>query len=181
MSFIQLSAHTPSPRRPIQRILRSTGQRGLTNPTSKKKIVSLIFVFNHIIVYFCWILVKNVIPQSLSPPGTVPWQHQQGPPSPSSVSSGSTSPGYSPSRTLDLSGSSTSFSSERKATHHWQNGPVQEWTKEQVNFLLFRCVRHADYLHIELNWFWHISHYRKRSNLAFCFFFRCRCANGCHF
>lgn len=77
--------------------------------------------------------MKNVLPHSLSPPGTVPWQ-QQGPPSPSSVSSsGSTSPGYSPSRTLDLSGSSTSFSSERKNTHHWQNGPVQEWTKEQVN------------------------------------------------
>lgn len=79
-------------------------------------------------------LVKNVIPQSLSPPGTVLWQ-QQGPPSPSSISSGSTSPGYSPSRTLDLSGSSTSFSSERKAAHHWQNGPVQEWTKEQVKKL----------------------------------------------
>lgn len=83
-------------------------------------------------------LVKNVIPNSLSPPGTVPWQparesyNQQGPPSPSSISSsGSTSPGYSPSRTLDLSGSSTSFS-ERKNAHHWQNGPVQEWTKEQV-------------------------------------------------
>lgn len=80
-------------------------------------------------------LVKNVIPHTLSPPGTVLWQ-QQGPPSPSSISSGSTSPGYSPSRTLDLSGSSTSFSSERKAAHHWQNGPVQEWTKEQVNQLM---------------------------------------------
>ena len=74
--------------------------------------------------------VKNVIPQSLSPPGTVPWQ-QQGPPSPSSMSSGSTSPGYSPSRVLDLSGSSTSFSSDRRP-HHWQNGPVQEWSKDQV-------------------------------------------------
>ncbi|XP_055323021.1 neurabin-1 isoform X10 [Sitodiplosis mosellana] len=64
-----------------------------------------------------------------------PWlREQQGPPSPSSISSsGSTSPGYSPSRTVgDLSGSSTSFSSERKNAHHWQNGPVQEWTKEQV-------------------------------------------------
>ena len=91
---------------------------------------------NHISSSAC--LVKNVIPNSLSPPGTVPWQpareaFQQGPPSPSSISSsGSTSPGYSPSRTLDLSGSSTSFSSERKNAHHWQNGPVQEWTKEQV-------------------------------------------------
>lgn len=79
-------------------------------------------------------LVKQVIPQSLSPPGTVPWQQQHGPPSPSSVSSGSTSPGYSPSRTIDLSGSSTSFSSERRAPHHWQNGPVQEWSKDQVKF-----------------------------------------------
>lgn len=78
-----------------------------------------------------------MIPQSLSPPGSAPWQ-QQGPPSPSSISSsGSTSPGYSPSRTLDLSGSSTSFSSERKNPHHWQNGPVQEWTKEQVMLTLY--------------------------------------------
>lgn len=75
------------------------------------------------------------MPQSLSPPGTVPWQ-QQGPPSPSSVSSGSTSPGYSPSRVLDLSGSSTSFSSERRS-HHWQNGPVQEWSKDQVSYQFF--------------------------------------------
>lgn len=84
-------------------------------------------------------LVKNVIPQTLSPPGSAPWQQQgQGPPSPSSISSsGSTSPGYSPSRTLDLSGSSTSFSSERKNPHHWQNGPVQEWTKEQVMLIIF--------------------------------------------
>lgn len=75
--------------------------------------------------------VKNVVPQSLSPPGTVPWQ-QQGPPSPSSVSSGSTSPGYSPSRGLDLSGSSTSFSSDKKSAAYWKNGPVHEWSKEQV-------------------------------------------------
>lgn len=79
-------------------------------------------------------IVKNVVPQSLSPPGQGPWQ-PQGPPSPSSVSSSSTSPGaYSPSRTLDLSGSSTSFSSERKATHQWKNGPVEEWSNEQVSF-----------------------------------------------
>lgn len=82
--------------------------------------------------------VKNVVPQSLSPPGTVPWQTQQqqaiqGPPSPSSISSsGSISPGYSPSRTLDLSGSSTSFSSDRKTPYYWQNGPVPEWSKDQV-------------------------------------------------
>lgn len=85
--------------------------------------------------------VKNVVPQSLSPPGTVPWQqqsqlsHPQGPPSPTSMSSGSTSPGYSPSRCMDLSGSSNSFS-ERKSTHNYKGGPVHEWTKEQVGHWL---------------------------------------------
>ncbi|XP_055707689.1 neurabin-1 isoform X7 [Phlebotomus papatasi] len=78
---------------------------------------------------------KNIFPKTLSPPGSVPWQQQQGPPSPSSISSGSTSPGaYSPNRTLDLSGSSGSFSSEQKskASHNWQNGPVHQWSREQV-------------------------------------------------
>lgn len=122
-------------------------QRGTT-----KRWVNIYTIHNHQpFSFLCWplisdnlftnrfvkfvfvILVKNVIPQSLSPPGTVPWQ-QQAPPSPSSMSSGSTSPGYSPSHVLDLSGSSTSFSSEqRKVAHHWQNGPVQEWSKDQVN------------------------------------------------
>ncbi|XP_055688677.1 uncharacterized protein LOC129793094 isoform X11 [Lutzomyia longipalpis] len=81
-------------------------------------------------------LVKNIFPKTLSPPGSVPWQQQQGPPSPSSISStGSTSPGgYSPNRTLDLSGSSGSFSSELKGkgSHNWQNGPVHQWSREQV-------------------------------------------------
>lgn len=79
-------------------------------------------------------LVKHVPPQSLSPPGTGPWKQQGGPPSPSSASSGSTSPAYSPSRTLDLSGSSTSFSSDRVkiSTHQWKSGPVEEWNNEQV-------------------------------------------------
>lgn len=100
-------------------------------PPKNSKYLSKHFV---LFIFGCFFdVVKTVIPQSLSPPGTVPWQQQGGPPSPSSVSSGSTSPGYSPSRTLDLSGSSTSFSSERKAPHHWQNGPVQEWSKDQVN------------------------------------------------
>uniref|UniRef100_A0A182NIN7 Neurabin-1 n=1 Tax=Anopheles dirus TaxID=7168 RepID=A0A182NIN7_9DIPT len=95
--------------------------------------------------------VKTILPQNLSPPGgNGPWQQQpqqgqstsgagttagsQGPPSPSSVSSGSTSPGaYSPSRTLDLSGSTSSFSSDRiRDTHQWKNGPVEEWSNEQV-------------------------------------------------
>ncbi|XP_055688676.1 uncharacterized protein LOC129793094 isoform X10 [Lutzomyia longipalpis] len=80
--------------------------------------------------------LKNIFPKTLSPPGSVPWQQQQGPPSPSSISStGSTSPGgYSPNRTLDLSGSSGSFSSELKGkgSHNWQNGPVHQWSREQV-------------------------------------------------
>ncbi|XP_039488789.1 uncharacterized protein LOC120450068 isoform X13 [Drosophila santomea] len=81
----------------------------------------------------------------------VPWQqqhHQQiqqqpsahttGPPSPTSMSSGCSSPGYSPSRTLDLSGSSSSFS-DRKAMaagYTYKGGPVHEWTKDQVGHWL---------------------------------------------
>ncbi|XP_037940025.1 uncharacterized protein LOC119672925 isoform X2 [Teleopsis dalmanni] len=85
--------------------------------------------------------VKKVIPQSLSPPGTVPWQQQQqqttGPPSPTSMSSGCSSPGYSPSRVLNLSGSSNSFS-DRKASagYNYKGGPVHEWTKDQVGHWL---------------------------------------------
>lgn len=82
--------------------------------------------------------VKQVIPQSLSPPGTVPWQQQQqqatGPPSPTSMSSGCSSPGYSPSRAIDLSGSSSSFSDRKAAAcYNYKGGPVHEWTKEQVS------------------------------------------------
>nr|XP_017022944.1 uncharacterized protein LOC108075163 isoform X3 [Drosophila kikkawai] len=95
--------------------------------------------------------VKQVVPQSLSPPGTVPWQqqhlHQQqqqpsahttGPPSPTSMSSGCSSPGYSPSRTLDLSGSSSSFSDRKAAAagYNYKGGPVHEWTKDQVGHWL---------------------------------------------
>lgn len=77
----------------------------------------------------------------------MPWQqqhHQQqqpqsahatGPPSPTSMSSGCSSPGYSPSRTLDLSGSSSSFSDRKAAAacYNYKGGPVHEWTKEQVS------------------------------------------------
>ncbi|XP_017057756.1 uncharacterized protein LOC108099026 isoform X3 [Drosophila ficusphila] len=81
----------------------------------------------------------------------VPWQqqhhpqvqqqpsaHTTGPPSPTSMSSGCSSPGYSPSRTLDLSGSSSSFS-DRKAVaagYTYKGGPVHEWTKDQVGHWL---------------------------------------------
>ncbi|XP_017477051.1 PREDICTED: uncharacterized protein LOC108367039 isoform X2 [Rhagoletis zephyria] len=72
----------------------------------------------------------------------VPWQQQQqqhqqqqatGPPSPTSMSSGCSSPGYSPSRAIDLSGSSSSFSDRKAAAcYNYKSGPVHEWTKEQV-------------------------------------------------
>ncbi|KAI9588657.1 hypothetical protein GQX74_004502 [Glossina fuscipes] len=80
------------------------------------------------------------MPKSLSPPGTVPWQQQQpshnnGPPSPTSMSSGCSSPGYSPSKGMDLSGSSCSFS-ERKGGYNFKGGPVHEWSKEQVGHWL---------------------------------------------
>jgi hypothetical protein len=86
-------------------------------------------------------VVKHVVPQTLSPPGSTPWK-QQGPPSPSSASSDS-SPAYSPSRTLDLSGSSTSFSSDRvkMSTHQWKSGPVEQWNNEQVRSITSRCLQ----------------------------------------
>ncbi|XP_067642993.1 serine-rich adhesin for platelets isoform X3 [Eurosta solidaginis] len=75
----------------------------------------------------------------------VPWQQQQqqqqqlatGPPSPTSMSSGCSSPGYSPSRAIDLSGSSSSFSDRKAAAcYNYKGGPVHEWTKEQVGHWL---------------------------------------------
>jgi len=56
------------------------------------------------------------------------------------MSSGCSSPGYSPSRTLDLSGSSSSFS-DRKALaagYTYKGGPVHEWTKDQVCLVIQR-------------------------------------------
>lgn len=52
------------------------------------------------------------------------------------MSSGCSSPGYSPSRTLDLSGSSSSFSDRKAAAacYNYKGGPVHEWTKEQVSW-----------------------------------------------
>ncbi|XP_055628397.1 uncharacterized protein LOC129769897 isoform X3 [Toxorhynchites rutilus septentrionalis] len=88
--------------------------------------------------------IKKAVNEAQPKGSSSPWQQQQpgsqqgtgsqGPPSPSSVSSGSTSPGaYSPSRTLDLSGSTSSFSSDRiRDSHQWKNGPVEEWSNEQV-------------------------------------------------
>lgn len=93
--------------------------------------------------------IKKAVNEAQPKGSSSPWQQQQqsspqigqlggtgsqGPPSPSSVSSGSTSPGaYSPSRTLDLSGSTSSFSSDRiRDSHQWKSGPVEEWSNEQV-------------------------------------------------
>lgn len=88
--------------------------------------------------------MKQVLPQTLSPPGSTPWtQHQRDQPSPtSSLSLGSISPGaYSPCRTLDTSGSSASFSSDQpqQKAHHWKNGPVEGWSNDQVGayFLIY--------------------------------------------
>ncbi|KAK4877137.1 hypothetical protein RN001_009643 [Aquatica leii] len=83
--------------------------------------------------------VKKVVPVTLSPPGTVPWQ-QQGttsptPPSPSSLSSGSVSPSRHDSswtHPSDLSLSCSSINSEKRSSHFWQSAPVSEWSKEQV-------------------------------------------------
>ncbi|KRT84865.1 Sterile alpha motif containing protein [Oryctes borbonicus] len=86
--------------------------------------------------------VKKVVPVTLSPPGTVPWQHQSAasptPPSPSSLSSGSVSPSrhdsisWSTMNPSDLSLSSCSISSDKRNSYFWQRTPVTEWSKEQV-------------------------------------------------
>lgn len=85
--------------------------------------------------------VKKVVPVTLSPPGSVPWQHQSGasptPPSPSSLSSGSVSPSrhdtWSSMHPSDISLSSCSIaSSDKKGSHFWQSAPVVDWSKEQV-------------------------------------------------
>ncbi|KAJ8933539.1 hypothetical protein NQ314_013952, partial [Rhamnusium bicolor] len=82
--------------------------------------------------------VKKVVPVTLSPPGSTPWQHQGStsptPPSPSSLSSGSVSPSRHDTSwaTTDLSLSSCSISSDKRSSHFWQSAPVTEWSKEQV-------------------------------------------------
>ncbi|XP_031347575.1 uncharacterized protein LOC116173971 isoform X2 [Photinus pyralis] len=83
--------------------------------------------------------VKKVVPVTLSPPGTTPWQQQGAtsptPPSPSSLSSGSVSPSRHDSswtHPSDLSLSCSSISSEKRGSHFWQSAPVSEWSKEQV-------------------------------------------------
>ncbi|XP_071057520.1 uncharacterized protein [Onthophagus taurus] len=90
--------------------------------------------------------VKKVVPVTLSPPGTVPWQHQSGasptPPSPSSLSSGSVSPSrhesWSTMNPSDLSLSSCSIASDKRSSYYWQSGPVTDWTKDQVCQWLMR-------------------------------------------
>ncbi|KAJ8934618.1 hypothetical protein NQ318_012652 [Aromia moschata] len=81
--------------------------------------------------------VKKVVPVTLSPPGSTPWQHQGStsptPPSPSSLSSGSVSPSRHDTSwaTTDLSLSSCSISSDKRSSHFWQSIPVSDWSKEQ--------------------------------------------------
>lgn len=86
-----------------------------------------------------FVVVKKVVPVTLSPPGSIPWQHQGGtsptPPSPSSLSSGSVSPSRHDSSwaTTDLSLSSCSIASDKRGSHLWQYIPVTDWSKEQVS------------------------------------------------
>ncbi|XP_028149950.2 uncharacterized protein LOC114343319 isoform X3 [Diabrotica virgifera virgifera] len=86
--------------------------------------------------------VKKVLPVTLSPPGSTPWQPQNNtsptPPSPSSLSSGSVSPSRYDSSWVntDLSLSSCSIASDKR-THYWQSTPILDWSKDQVcNWLI---------------------------------------------
>nr|XP_023016595.1 uncharacterized protein LOC111505922 isoform X2 [Leptinotarsa decemlineata] len=82
--------------------------------------------------------VKKVVPVTLSPPGSTPWQPQTNtsptPPSPSSLSSGSVSPSRHDASwgTTDLSLSSCSISSDKRNTNFWQSVPILDWNKDQV-------------------------------------------------
>ncbi|XP_060519961.1 uncharacterized protein LOC132698107 isoform X4 [Cylas formicarius] len=82
--------------------------------------------------------VKKVVPVTLSPPGSTPWQHQGNPsptpPSPSSLSSGSVSPSRHDTSwaATDLSLSSCSIASDKRNSHFWQTTPVNDWNKDQV-------------------------------------------------
>ncbi|KAG5890937.1 hypothetical protein JTB14_019875 [Gonioctena quinquepunctata] len=83
--------------------------------------------------------VKKVVPVTLSPPGSTPWQPQSNtsptPPSPSSLSSGSVSPSRhdaSWATATDLSLSSCSIASDKRNTHFWQSVPILDWNKDQV-------------------------------------------------
>lgn len=87
--------------------------------------------------------VKRVVPVTLSPPGSAPWQPQASmsptPPSPSSLSSGSVSPSRHDSSwaNTDLSLSSCSIASEKRNPHYWQSTPILDWSKDQVcNWLI---------------------------------------------
>ncbi|XP_044269794.1 uncharacterized protein LOC123014647 isoform X2 [Tribolium madens] len=83
--------------------------------------------------------VKKVVPVTLSPPGSTPWQHQGSmlptPPSPSSLSSGSVSPSKHDASwvTTDLSLSSCSISSDKRGSQYWHSTPISEWSKDQVS------------------------------------------------
>ncbi|XP_057658198.1 uncharacterized protein LOC130895088 isoform X2 [Diorhabda carinulata] len=83
--------------------------------------------------------VKKVVPVTLSPPGSTPWQPQTQntsptPPSPSSLSSGSVSPSRHDSSWVntDLSLSSCSIASDKRGQHYWQSTPILDWSKDQV-------------------------------------------------
>lgn len=123
---------TPSAAALLSQSLLQEIKMAVNEAQPKGKLIQFfLFLFSKII----FITVKQVLPSTLSPPGT-PWtQQQRDQPSPtSSLSLGSISPGaYSPCRTLDTSGSSASFTSDvNQKSHHWKNGPVEGWSNEQV-------------------------------------------------
>ncbi|KAK9891508.1 hypothetical protein WA026_014744 [Henosepilachna vigintioctopunctata] len=104
--------------------------------------------------------VKKVVPVSLSPPGSTPWQQQGStsptPPSPSSLSSGSASPSRHDMSwpATDLSLSSLSICSEKRPSHFWHTQPVSEWSKEQVcQWLVALGLEHhvAKFVELQVN------------------------------
>lgn len=82
--------------------------------------------------------VKHVPPVLSQHTGSPPWKTQAQSSDDNLSASSDSSPFQSPSRTLDISGSSTSFSSDRAkiaAAHQWKSGPVEQWNNEQVKFI----------------------------------------------
>ena len=82
--------------------------------------------------------VKHVPPVLSQHTGSPPWKTQAQSSDDNLSASSDSSPFQSPSRTLDISGSSTSFSSDRAkiaAAHQWKSGPVEQWNNEQVTLL----------------------------------------------
>ncbi|KAG5681654.1 hypothetical protein PVAND_011068 [Polypedilum vanderplanki] len=79
--------------------------------------------------------IKKAVNENVGKGSSPPWKHQTQSSDDNLSASSDSSPAYSPSRTLDISGSSTSFSSDRAKiaiSHQWKSGPVEQWNNEQV-------------------------------------------------